>query len=62
MRATHLMICEVCQTENATVHLTQIINGRMQTFDLCEKCAEEKGVPDPAIHCHAVDRRIHPSL
>ena len=42
------MICEVCQTENATVHLTQIISGKMQKIDLCEKCAKEKGVADPA--------------
>jgi protein arginine kinase activator len=42
------MICEVCQSENATVHLTQIISGKMQKIDLCEKCAKEKGVADPA--------------
>ena len=42
------MTCEVCQSENATVHLTQIINGKMQKIDLCEKCAKEKGVADPA--------------
>jgi protein arginine kinase activator len=42
------MTCEVCQNENATVHLTQIINGKMQKIDLCEKCAKEKGVADPA--------------
>jgi protein arginine kinase activator len=42
------MTCEVCQTENATVHLTQIISGKMQKIDLCEKCAKEKGVADPA--------------
>ena len=45
---TKTMICEVCQTENATVHLTQIISGKMQKIDLCEKCAKEKGVADPA--------------
>lgn len=42
------MICEVCQNESATVHLTQIIGGKMQKIDLCEKCAKEKGVADPA--------------
>ena len=46
--AEPFMICEVCQTENATVHLTQIISGKMQKIDLCEKCAKEKGVADPA--------------
>src|SRR5271156_1136755 len=42
------MICEVCHQENATVHLTQIISGKMQKIDLCEKCAKEKGDADPA--------------
>jgi protein arginine kinase activator len=42
------MTCEVCQQETATVHLTQIISGKMQKIDLCEKCAKEKGVADPA--------------
>ena len=42
------MKCEACQTEDATVHLTQIISGKMQKIDLCEKCAKEKGVADPA--------------
>jgi protein arginine kinase activator len=30
------------------VPLTQIISGKMQKIDLCEKCAKEKGVADPA--------------
>ncbi len=42
------MLCEVCKHEEATVHLTQIISGKMQKVDLCEKCAKEKGVADPA--------------
>jgi len=42
------MQCEVCKGEEATVHLTQIISGKMQKIDLCEKCAKEKGVADPA--------------
>jgi protein arginine kinase activator len=42
------MICELCQKENATVHLTQIISGKMQKVDLCDKCSKEKGVTDPA--------------
>jgi protein arginine kinase activator len=42
------MKCEACQSADATVHLTQIISGHMQKVDLCEKCAKEKGVADPA--------------
>jgi len=38
------MLCEKCQSREATVFLTQIINGQMQKADLCEKCAREAGV------------------
>ena len=41
------MKCQFC-SEPATVHLTQIVGGKMQKIDLCEKCAKEKGVADPA--------------
>jgi protein arginine kinase activator len=41
------MQCEVCKANEATVHLTQIINGKMQKVDLCEGCAKAKGVSDP---------------
>jgi protein arginine kinase activator len=41
------MQCEVCKNTEATVHLTQIINGKMQKVDMCESCAKEKGVSDP---------------
>ena len=38
------MKCDVCETE-ATVFLTQIINGQMTTVNLCEACskADETG-------------------
>ena len=38
------MICEKCQTAEATVFLTQIVEGEMRKIDLCEKCAREMGV------------------
>ncbi|PTX97410.1 excinuclease ABC subunit B [Verrucomicrobia bacterium LW23] len=41
------MQCEFCKSEEATVHLTQIINGKMSKVDLCAKCEKEKGVADP---------------
>jgi protein arginine kinase activator len=41
------MKCQFCNNA-ATVHLTQIVGGKMQKIDLCEKCAKEKGVADPA--------------
>src|SRR3989338_8713486 len=42
------MLCDVCKEAEATVHLTQVINGKVQKVDLCEACAKEKGVSDPA--------------
>jgi len=38
--------CDVCKKE-ATVHLTQIINGKVHKVDLCEACAQNLGVTDP---------------
>jgi protein arginine kinase activator len=39
------MKCDVC-TNEATVFLTQIINGQMTTVNLCETCSKAKGVTD----------------
>lgn len=39
------MKCDVCEKE-ATVFLTQIINGQMTTVNLCEGCSKAKGVTD----------------
>ncbi|MFP4157324.1 MAG: UvrB/UvrC motif-containing protein [Opitutales bacterium] len=38
--------CSNCG-EVATVHLTQIINNKIIKVDLCESCAQAKGVTDP---------------
>jgi protein arginine kinase activator len=42
------MLCCVCKEKEATVHLTQIAKEQMQKVDLCEECAKQKGVNDPA--------------
>lgn len=42
------MLCSLCKQKNATVHLTQIAGEKMQKVDLCEDCAKEKGMDDPA--------------
>ena len=42
------MLCCVCKEKEATVHLTQIAGEKMQKVDLCEDCAKQKGVNDPA--------------
>ena len=39
--------CDLC-SKNATVHLTQIVNNKVHKVDLCEACAQAKGVTDPS--------------
>ena len=41
------MKCDVCKAKEATIYLTQIVENKMQKVNLCQKCAEEKGVTDP---------------
>jgi protein arginine kinase activator len=41
------MQCDVCHSKEATVFLTQIVDGKMQKVNLCEACSKEKGVNDP---------------
>lgn len=38
------MNCDNCGSEDAVVHLTQIVNDQMSTYHLCEKCAAAKGL------------------
>lgn len=42
------MLCDICKKAEATVHLTQIVEGKMLKVDLCESCAKEKGVQEAA--------------
>lgn len=37
------MVCNVCGTQEATIHLTEIVNEQMVEIHLCETCAQEKG-------------------
>jgi protein arginine kinase activator len=39
--------CDLCG-KPATVHLTQIVNNKIHKVDLCEGCAQAKGVTDPS--------------
>ena len=36
------MICEVCKKNDATIHITKVVNGEKYEFNVCEKCAKEK--------------------
>lgn len=38
------MKCDVCREQNATVHLTQILDGSVKKLHMCEACASESGV------------------
>ncbi len=37
------MVCDLCGKEQATVHLTEIIDNKVTELHLCEGCAREKG-------------------
>ncbi len=36
------MLCDVCNKNQATVHLTEIIDDQMNELHLCEQCARQK--------------------
>lgn len=38
------MKCDVCQEQDATVHLTQVLDGSVKKLHLCEGCAAGSGV------------------
>jgi len=40
------MKCDSCE-EKATVFYTQIADGKLKKFVLCESCAQEKGITNP---------------
>ena len=41
------MLCDICKQNVATVHLTQMVEGKTKKVDLCEACSKTKGVDDP---------------
>jgi len=43
------MQCDICQKSEATIHLTQILDGKMLKVDLCDTCAKAKGVQEPGL-------------
>ncbi|MFH1202106.1 MAG: UvrB/UvrC motif-containing protein [Candidatus Omnitrophota bacterium] len=38
------MLCDICGTNQATVHLTEIVDNQMTELHLCEDCAREKSM------------------
>ena len=47
LNMSKILKCSHCN-KPATVHLTQIINNKIIKIDLCESCAQAKGVTDPS--------------
>jgi len=41
-----IMLCQACGKNSASVHVTQIVNGKKTEVYLCESCAREKGEID----------------
>lgn len=41
------MLCADCNESKATVHFTQIVNDETETFHLCQKCAQARGLKTP---------------
>ena len=38
------MQCQVCNKNEATIHLTEITNGQRSETHVCEQCAAEQGI------------------
>lgn len=43
-RRTVSMKCESCHSRDASVHLTQVVNGVVKKLNLCEQCAAQSGL------------------
>ncbi|TRZ79919.1 hypothetical protein D4R86_05205 [bacterium] len=37
------MLCDICKKNEATVHLTEVVNEDVSELHICEKCARAKG-------------------
>lgn len=38
------MKCECCHEADATIHLTQVIDGNIKKLNLCQDCAQQSGI------------------
>lgn len=38
------MKCECCHVTDATIHLTQVIDGEVKKLNLCQECAQKNGI------------------
>ncbi len=37
------MLCELCKKKEATIHLTQVLDGSVKKVHMCEECSEKSG-------------------
>ena len=44
------MLCSICEKTEAKFHYTKIVGDQTLKVDMCETCAKEKGVSDPAAY------------
>lgn len=38
------MLCQLCDLRPATIHITEIVKDQKKVLDLCEECAQKKGL------------------
>ncbi|HDM37454.1 MAG TPA: hypothetical protein ENG55_00165 [Candidatus Omnitrophica bacterium] len=38
------MLCDICHKNEATIHVTEIVNDQVQEIHVCEECAIKKGI------------------
>lgn len=44
------MLCQDCNQNESSVHLTQIVNNKKHVLNLCKECAEKRGFHSPFEH------------
>lgn len=47
-----MMICDECGKREATVRFEQVINGKHTVTNLCQECAEKKGIMNVNVFLH----------
>ncbi len=42
-----MMLCQICKTNPATIHIQEILNGETRMSHLCAECAKKKSMFEP---------------
>ena len=37
------MLCEICNQNEANIHITHLVDGEPKNMHVCESCAKERG-------------------